>query len=78
MADGGGVLAEGRVALRWGSLNVGVVGGDRGVACMGESVVDLEARVGETAAGVLQGTEPPHRVWAGDRGSPRRRIHLVQ
>ena len=76
MVDGGGVLAKGRVALRRGSLSVGVVGGDQGAACMGGGVV--EARAGETDAVVLQGTEPPHCVWAGDRGSPRRRIHLVQ
>ena len=78
MADGGGVLVEGRVALRRGSLSAGVVGGDQGAACVGEGVVDLEARVGETDAGVLQGTEPPHCVGAGGRGLPRRRIHLVQ
>ena len=78
MADSGGVLTEGRVALRRGSLSVGVVGGDQGAACMGEGVVDLEARVGEADAGILQGTEPPYNVWAVDSGLPRRRIHLVQ
>ena len=54
-----------------------MVGGDQGAACLGEGVVDLEACLGEADAGVLQGTEPPHCVWAGDRGSPRRRIHMV-
>ena len=34
MADGGGVLAEGGVALRQGSLRVGVVGGEQGAACV--------------------------------------------
>ena len=52
-ADGGGVLAEGGVALRRGSLSVGVVGGEQGAACLGQGVVDLEARVGETDAGFL-------------------------
>ena len=78
MADGGGVSTERGVALRRGGLGVGVVGGDQGAACMGEGVVDFEARVGEADAGVLQGTEPPHCVWAIDSGLPRRRIHLVQ
>ena len=77
-ADGGGVLTEGRVALRGRSLSVGVVGGDQGAACMGEGVVDLEACMGEADAGILQGTEPPHGIWAADGGLPCRRIHLVQ
>ena len=34
MADGGGVLAEGGVALRQGSRRVGVVGGEQGAACV--------------------------------------------
>ena len=78
MADGDGVLTEGRVALRRGGLGVGVVGGNQGTACMGEVVMDLEACVGEADAGILQGTEPPHCVWTVDSGLPRRRIHLVQ
>ena len=78
MADGGGVLAEGGVALRWGSFSVGVVGGEQGAACVGQGVVDLEARVGETHAGFLQGAEPPYGVGAGDRNASCRRIHLVQ
>ena len=77
MADGGGVLTEGRVALRGRSLSVGVVGGDQGAACMGQGVMDLEACVREANAGILQATEPPHCIWAVDGGSPRRRIHLV-
>ena len=45
---------------------------------MGQCVVDLEARVGETDAGFLQGAEPPHGVRAGVRNASCRRIHLVQ
>ena len=78
MADGGGVLAERGVALRWGSFSVGVVGGEQGAACVGQGVVDLEARVGETDAGFLQGAEPPYGVGAGDRNASCRCIHLVQ
>ena len=77
MADGGGVFAEGGVALRWGSLRVGVVGGEQGAACVGQGVVDLEARVRKTYAGLLQGAEPPHGVGAGVRNASCRRIHLV-
>ena len=53
VADGGGVLTEGRVALRRGGPGVGVVGGDQGAPCMGEGVVDLEVCVGEADAGIL-------------------------
>ena len=40
--------------------------------------MDLEARVGETDAGFLQGAEPPHGVGAGVRSASYRLIHLVQ
>ena len=40
--------------------------------------MDLEARVGETDAGFLQGAEPPHGVGAGVRSASCRLIHLVQ
>ena len=45
MTDGGGVFTEGRVAPRRGGLGIGVVGGEQGAPCVGEGVVDLEARV---------------------------------
>ena len=44
MTDGDGVFTEGRVALRWGGLGIGVVGDEQGAPCVGEGVVDLEAR----------------------------------
>ena len=78
MADGCGVLTEGRVARRRWGLGVGMAGGDEGTACMGEGVVDLDACVGEADAGILQGTEPLHCIRAVDSGLPRRRINLVQ
>ena len=76
MADGGGILTEGRVALRGRSLSVGVVGGGQGAACMGEWVMDLEACVGRADTGILQRTEPTHCIWAVEGGLPRRRIRL--
>ena len=37
MADGGGLLTEGRVEPSRGGLGVGVVGGDQGASCMGRA-----------------------------------------
>ena len=65
MADGAGVLPEGKVVLRRGGLGVGVGGGDQGAPCvgegvMGEGVMDLEACKGGSRRGDL----------VGDRASP--------
>ena len=78
VTDGVGVLVEGGVALGQGGCRVGVVGGEQGAACVGQGVVDLEARVGEADAGFLQGAEPSHGVWAGVRSAPCRLVNLVQ
>ena len=78
VTDGVGVLVEGGVALGQGGCRVGVVGGEQGAACVGQGVVDLEARVGETDAGFLQGAKPSHGVWAGVRSAPCRLVNLVQ
>ena len=78
MADGGGVLAQGGVALRWGSFSIGVVGGEPGAVCVGQGGVDLEAGMGETDTGFLQGAEPHYGVGAGDRSASCRCIHQVE
>ena len=61
MRDGDGVLTEGKLALRRGGLGIGLVGDKQGTRCVGQGVVDLEARVGQAYVGFLQGGEPPHR-----------------
>ena len=78
MTDGVGVLVEGGVALGQGGRRVGVVGGEQGAARVRQGVVDLEARVGETDAGFLQGAEPSHGVGAGVRSASCRLVNLVQ
>ena len=40
--------------------------------------MDLEARVGETDTGFLQGAEPSQGVGAGVRSASSRLVHLVQ
>ena len=59
MTDGDGVFTLGNVALRRGGLGKGVVGDEQGTPCVGEGVVDLEARVGEANAGSCRGMIHP-------------------